>query len=1154
METERIYARQLEHSDVGLPAHIAHQTYAQGRIDTLTLGCSAVKSVCHIHEDGALRSLDMRYWYRTPDNNALDVSLFHIKAAQSGIIDSLTVAGRAVSLSQPAAIEAALQAIRYIHDDLKEGRYPNIAGAFTETALSKHIGKTIKIIGQKETGEPDFSFSALFNLKAAGYDTSDIILPQDPILCRALIGLSSNPLRQDMDIAASSGRIVPAFEPLTLTTYENCLKIQERKDNSLSVRLAIHRRGDDESKSIEIYKNFFQLAIKGGVWPKITNISLMGKDLTGRGHNAQAKALGVCAGMLQLMARQMAPVPIQQLIKFDLRNAMTDPALLQAMDGGDNPFLRISLAGNRYTKLYGPYGSDLGNCTLLMHSGVTILHDFAFKPAPDGEKSTGAIPSIQDWLPQLDVLCATHRHIDHIGGIPYENFKGKKILATPQVIEAIKDSMRTLHGSKAKLLMPDFVPLTEDGHYTISHDNGKSGITILFSPNAIPHTAYCTPFYYAAFDTRSDGTKYIKAVYANFGDVRDEATDPSFDLSQPLRQSDWWWFKQGWQQHLFAAHPDLDIADIPSRPTFAEWDSTSVRYQDETPQKADILKNMKMVASWFDGRPIIAAHLASSDNQFDIMLQTAAATGRNFTTFGKNMEVTQRIQNIFGYSELNQPWAQGHQNQIRMDDVHKEYLNRKLEGFAPDYKDFNTYMDIKFGDGLKFRGNKRKQFTLDLNEEDRSDFEHFLEWKKFEKKKDFVKANPHKLYLFHKWAFYAGHKKIAESIKIQLCSALHERLMEYSNNYWRYNLRKVYAKRFEIDDIRDLGAIAITRATRTSAQMFTDMPGQIFVSITGSQGNEVEIEAQLPKFLEKRSLLNLDPRYRHTARPIAIADLVLFITQPAIPSNVTARQNLIKKAVRDYGMIVVNATHDSLEIYNTNKLSQHVLAKIYRDLSSAGQSYKEEPTDHKLIVTGVLPIGYRGHGREQDISNWMERTQAEVNGPQHINDPEAARKVDIIAKSLHLGSVPLVADFEIASLNRFERLPEKKVQVRGSIPAAITILRQEHPHQKPYRPVIHRHRYTVIEPSDKPSILQPLMAGSVSRTQLVQNFGSLNMADAIYAKHTDINSTRPGSKPAPSDIQNLFSQESWGRRPTVLAVPAPATETMTMKQRSIELV
>jgi len=956
------YDRKLEHTDVGLPAHIPEQIYAQARIDPVTLGCNAVKSAVVLNKSGTLHRASMSYWYRLPNNLAAEINLFDIETMLDGMPMRIAVAGRPVNMGDARAVEAVLQAIRHIHEDLKESRYPNIALAFHENELDRHIGKTIKIVGQKNSGEPDFAFAPLFNYHAGSESREDMAVPTDPDLFKALLGLGANPLRPDLNILASRLRVVPAYEVFSQTAYENRLQASETRHGGLRLHMVTHKRGEKSEDTTDIYKNLFHIETRGGARPALQQVSLMGQHLKGKGYAAQARALGAASGMVAAFARHAAPVPLMHLVNYDLRAMIADPQVVAQMEGIEKPFLRISLAGNRYTKIYGPYGNDLGNCKLLMHAGVRIMHDFALKPAPDGEKSSGSIPTITDWLPDLDVLCVTHRHIDHAGGIPYEDFRGKTIMATPQVIDHIRDTMRTVHGSKAKDRMPDFLPLTKNGYHTISKDGGKSGITILYSPNATPHSAYCTPFYYAAFDTKLDGKKIIKGIYVNLGDTRDED-----DVAD-------WWFRTGWQKLLLEAHPDLDIFDIPSQPTFAEWDSTSVRYHGATPGRAEVLDNMKMAASWFEGYAILNAHLASSDNQFDIMIQCAADSGRDFTTFGKNMESTQRIQNIFGYEELNEPWPQGHQNQARMDQVHSAKLLGRLESllrFHPSVEVlgyFNGDMNFEFEQGARLRGKARKAFRENLTSGDLDMFDHYLAWKKAEKKEDKIEADVHRLYLMHKWLAENGHENEAKYAYADLTRALHVRLMRYSNNYWRFKRRAEYAQTYKIADLYELGPLSITRATLTSASMFSGNPERMYVGLTGSQGNEVEIEAQLPKFLEKRSLLNLDPRYRHTARPLDPKQAVLMLTQPAIVGNEKVRQRLVHKAAREYGMIVVNATHDGFEIYNTHRLAPEVLQKIRTDLGARRAAYREDMVDHRMIVPGPLPLGVpgaraaRGHG------------------------------------------------------------------------------------------------------------------------------------------------------------------------------------------------
>jgi len=1151
-----------------LPDGLEDLLFCQGRVDPLTRqGAVVIKSSGKINRNGTLKSLELGYWYRLPTNDAPQnaLGLFRIEADGNGKLKSLTVAGKPVKIDNENAVNAALQAIRDAHAMLKANKLPNMAQIFSDNDLHRVMGETIRIAGQKtqKQGEAesrgdlpqengfDFKFTDFFNRTAAGEDEA-LALPNDPAMLKALFGNYSNSAAPLFTLRDGKRKIAATFGP-GKKAYSNDFSLKTGGSGSFHLHASIKPDSADQEAEPVYYPDLVEVFAKAAAEGeyRIEKLKLANVDFTGADNKKKMEVIGAINGMTHEVSRQNAPVPIAHLAKFNLLNLATSSAQLHS--NGEKPFrfMMVSEYGNGLTKVYGDFGGGLGACKRLIAGDVVGLHDLPMEPAKDGSEVSCATPNISDGIRDIDFICLTHRHIDHIGGFPYEieNLKGKTVICTPQVFEHLKRQVRTLHGSKTTQMMRDinWIKADKTGHATFSKDGGKSGMTVVFSPNASPHSAYCTPYYYAAFETDASGKKQIRGVYANLGDLRDE-NDENINLH---------FFQRGWRYHLKKAHPDLGWDGIPTRPTYCDWDSTSVRSEGQTPRKDEILQNMKKAVKWCKGKTVLNVHLASSDNMFEIMLHTAAYDRRDFITFGKNMEDTQSIQNIFGYDELDSPWPKGHQNQIYMDGVHAGELQKEVDTFcdvdleADKEKienelnetfgycmnmwelEFQEHLDILRAQGadeeakrLKFYRGIAKEIIREKEKEPLRDKTKDLDppWDT-----EIVSRMPGYHYLRRRWYEENGESRKAEYCYALMTQALHNNLRDLTNNFWRYMNRNEWATEFALKDKFDLGGICITRNTETSAMMFRDHPERLYLAITGSQGNDVEVESQLYKILENRALLNgEDPEFRHTARPINKENCVLFNTQSVIPGNETQADKLAQRAVREHGLIYVKATHTGFEMFNTHRFGKERFQQIESDLIGM-KVYNGPPKgpQQKLVIPSGMPIGYKGHGRGGDVIPWMQRVRAEINASQHVNDPEAARLIKLKALSIRQGAIDLVQDGEIVELDRFD---ERKAILCGRVPRGINIIRNDYPYQKPFKVIVHKESFKLIEPDGAATHLHPLMAGCPAQLTISTIFG-VNADTELEQRIEKEGKAEPSRRRAPADLKHGSGGEWADRTP-----------------------
>ncbi len=1175
-------------SDLGLPAQPQDVVLCQGRVDPLTRqGAFIVKSSVEGDDKGGLKSLDMSYWYRLPSNDAPSkpLSLFKIETDDDGFVTKMTVAGRPVPLDKKSAVQAVKQAIRFVHDDLKVNNLPEIAKILNDSDLHRTIGENIRITGQKIVGGFDFKFMNYFNDSALGAE-EDLVLPNDQVMLQALFGIYTNSLSP---LTMQEGeRDVAASHVATRNSYQNKFKLENGKDGGFSLHASVVPDGqEDEPVYYPDLIDVFTSAAKGekSDTVKLDRLKLANVDLTNSSNAQKMEAIGAINGMMHAASSYTAPVPLKHMAEYNLLGLTSSMSYLRDGKQDDEfKFLMVSEFGNGLRNIHAGFGNGLGACKRIMAGDIVGMHDFPFEPARDGNEFSGAIPNIGDWKDDIDFIALTHRHIDHVGGIPYEDFSGKKIFCTPQVFEQIKKNLRTAHGSKATQMIRDidWQLVNKEGATTFSKDGGKSGLTLIYSPNATTHSAYCTPYYYAAFHTDDDGKKHIKGVYVNMGDVRDE--DP-----ERINEG---FFLTRWREHLLAEHPDLEMSDIPVRPTYADWDSTSVRSEGQTPRINEVLDNTIDAVGWCEGRMILNTHLASSDNMFQILLHTAAHHRRDFTSFGKNMEDTQSIQNIFGYDDLHEPWPKGHQNQIYMDRVHAKNLEDRMAEFEGyDHTDHEFEMALadfedRYGHFNKIRDSLQKAEALselgDENSKPRNEqaiFERYTRLtdqmsnldekigalqsqidalKSSRKKGNAAKAEKlteeverlqgnydekqveqerSGLFMVRNYFESIGEPEKRELAELKMKQNMHNDLSDYSQNYWRYARREEWSAQFDID-YRDLGGIVITRNTSTSARMFEEHPENLFVMITGSQGNEVEVEAQLNKILENRALLHgIDPEVRSSARPINKQDTFLFITQSVIPTNEKARNMLVNRAVKEHGFVTFNSTHTGFELYNYHHMKPERLEQIESTLLKKDPLYEKKPRQH-VIIAPSMSIGYKGHGRGGDVEPWMTRVRAEINASQHVNNTEAVRVIQTIAKSLKQGTIDLVEDGEVVEIDRFS---EERAIRRGKVPRGIVLLRNDQPYQKPFKQIMHREAIKVLEPEGSATHLDPLLAGAPSETTISLLFGLNADAEIERDREPRPGKLQPSFKPAPVDVLPE-REEEWAQRTKSAGVAVPGTE------------
>ncbi len=1136
-----------------LPQGLRDLTFCQARVDPDTTGAIAVKTSGEVNPDGTLKTFAIDYWSRMPGGGtAHKMRPVRIECDDLGKLQSVTVRGVEIPPEHEESVDAVFQACAQILDSLKKSELPNAARAFKVNNLAEIIGKNIPVPGQKPEKLFDFGHAVNFNAEYR-YGDEKLQLPKDQDLRNALFGNGRNPAMPFNIFDEGAPRVIGSHYAPSRKSYDNCVTVAGQESGSLTIEASILPRDAGEPV---YFPELFEVNVNEETPDQLSALALAGKDLTDAAPDAQMRAIGAINVMMEKMKASEAPVPILALAEYNLKDLVTTPANIAARKKSGIPdgLTVRSLTGHGQTSIIGDYGMDLGNCDVISAYGTQAVQDCAYIPQKDGAPNTGAIPDAREAIAASDLVTATHRHLDHIGGFPYFSAQmyGKPTLASPQVHESMRREHSNVHGSNATQMWQKMRPqeLTGNGHYTVSKDGGKSGLTVLYGTNLTPHSTYCTPFYYAAFETdKNTGRKIITGIFVNIGDARSE------DESEELVRKGKAFFTGGWREELKKAHPDLAKEDMPDRPTYAVWDTTSILHEGLTPRQKEVRANSTILDKWLEGKTKVDAFLASSDILFKIRLQSAARLRRDVTTVGTNMEFGQSLSNKFGHVDPNDPWYAGHQNQIMMDQVYAEEAEREIkkrnERLGEDWF-ANDWVQIcdAFQEYDALSAAKRTTLANELREESPQESGRLIRYLDYlaarKKDEDGAPLETHES-LAHKYALLRSTSEengyTAEQdahLKLLLCEQLHQKLSDFSNNYYRYLNRAAWVDTYDLDSWQDLGSIVITRNTLTSMHMFADHPEHVDALVTGSQNNDVEAEAQLVKHLENRGLISADPNYRHTARPVE--NEIVRISTPVIPGNEKRRRQLVQKAV-DKGCVVVNAVHDGFEIHNFNLLDEKIRQNILDDLNGAelrerGVSYDTAKLDLGVLSVYNMPAGYRGHGRRKDIEILMGWVNAEMNAAQHCNNPEAAQEVKIIARSLGLGARDMFLNGELVGVNRFD---EEKVKSLGQTPVGIILVNEEHPYQRPYRKIRHLEHVVTISPHGAASHLAPLIAGVSDAVELRRELGRIVDPERVDRRAKAGHKTAEKS-PAPVDTARPRSARSFFPPPRQgLAPPTPVS-------------
>lgn len=414
--------------------------------------------------------------------------------------------------------------------------------------------------------------------------------------------------------------------------------------------------------------------------------------------------------------------------------------------------------------------------------------------------------------------------------------------------------------------------------------------------------------------------------------------------------------------------------------TLVDIDITSIVKQGQSPTEKDVEENLALLAEWFSDKGILLPMISTNDNRFETLQRVASRTGRHTTEAGANVEETAKTANKFG--------------------VNRHFIEPEDRYNIQHYKD-------KFEDELV-------QGRLDT-------------------------LNAQLEAATTKAARTAIEKDIAIESWIQTARAeLKSMIYTPAQRYERQQqLESELHEQFGVK--RSLGSIRVGRVSKTAKHIIAGDPGRRLVAITGTQGNQAEVDAFLSKLADGRSLADADPKTRHTAIPMNPRDNIIIISQSAIPGNEKRRQKLVERLVNNRNFTVIESIHGGLKIHNPKEKRSLLLNR----LTKAGQSFYEEQDGS--ITVNAMPIHSSGHGFEGDVRAWMEKLKkagARFVQPQHIADPEAIKRFYELADDVGISTLGrMVENFEALELKHGQTPEDASGTVIGRIPASLILVR-----------------------------------------------------------------------------------------------------------------
>ncbi len=843
---------------------------AEAGIDSRTGGAVAVTTNATLDGKDGVSRLKTYYWRMLPSGEQLSEKLFDIEF-EPGETTALSTEGRPVKTPTlvPRAVwvlgrklyDAAdegdflledsesrtaqgvmhnlsrvMAAVGEVNRQMRNGKLPEVAKIFEDYAVHDAIGERLVINGLSPRGGFDFDAADASRAKPSGK------LTVPTAVARALTGFGVNTLDEHQRLRPEIQ--MQAADPRTGTVFTTEVRTNDADNPKVSTAIApTSLFGTKPAHAIPRLTNVGWKGEEAGRC-SLEELNLLGEDLTGADQLRRMRALGATNRILHDLRNRKYPSSMDHLVEYDLYDLIYQFEPPPPLSEGGR-LTMISVGGNNMEVIADGFGETIGgNSKVIYHEGmgkdgkidrVGVIIDLGLHLSPKDEADISAAPDVVEHLKHCKDILITHRHLDHTDGLfaymQYGYLKGKVVHATPEVIRALRDKMRTFPSIHEDDI-PTFSPLKGEGWLHVKDKEGKTRLSVDYARNATPHSTRSTPFtVHAHYEGKWLGS------YLNHGDARygshnaEDYKGPPVDADHLNKE-----FFTGSNRRLLAEVPELDPKIADRGPTYFNIDITSILRQGWAPTETQVEENLVQLADWFDDKGILLSMISTNDNRFETALRVATRADRDMTEFGTNLEKTSTTANVLGVNDLRHEPGPRNNIQLYLDQYYEERLQNEIDRLEES----------------KATASGRQihaiQAALEMQE---------ARMEAFQK----LKAMP------HKFARYQARDKLE--------AELQDRFDEH----------------LTLGSVR----VGRTSKTSSWIMNRPDHDWRRLVLMTGTQGTNVEVDAALTALSEGRSLMDGNANNSHTARPVDPKNNVVVISQTAIPGNDKKQAELVRK-------------------------------------------------------------------------------------------------------------------------------------------------------------------------------------------------------------------------------------------------------------------
>jgi len=993
---------------------------AEADVDPRTGGAAAVVTKGDRDVNGNTSGMTVQYWRMRPNGGQLLQNLIEIEAepgqnANGTSFKAIRVLGRDVDTTDIRKVNRVLEAVRRINLQLREGKLPEVAQIFEQTYMHDVVSERLPITGLDPKG--GFNFTPAIEDQASG-PALDLEVP--PAIALALDGRGINTL--DYQSVLRNQRPVMAVDPQTGIQFKSLVKIDtDTKHHAVDASIEPGMVPEDaEAESIpdlasEVWsrEQVKDRGQKGKLNFRLERLNILGEDLHNVDVTTRMRGLGILNRVMHAVRRREYPEVMDYLTEFDKLDLVQPLDPPPPMAEGGRMYM-VSLLGNGQDEIVEDFGDQIGSTKIIVHEGVdkdgkidrvAVGHDLGMFIPREGSQWSGAVPDVVEWLKQIDHWFITHRHLDHAAGIAVYARKGlledKTFHATPDVIRAIEHSLNIYDVDKKN--WPNFKPITEEGAFDIEKD-GVKRMTIEYSPHATPHSARTTPFRYIGRIGNQILGSYLNPGDMRFGRYMEEGYDGPKPAAIWLDKN---FFSRG-LRGLAQRESGIDPKDVDRQDTVADFDVTSVKKRGWAVTEPEVEHNMtELLEGVFKDKGVLLAMISTNDNRYETALRVASKTGRNLFEVGNAIEQTATTNNVLGVNyHVIEPDPAGGNIQRYLDHVYDEQLGELKKSLEDELKAGPAH------------GRKAvAENTLEV-----------IEWIRARRHDGMVRPDydPEQ------------HGKNADLKPLvgRPVHLLHDEMLE-SEKYLDDAIAGVGGK---VDERlpRHLATIRAGRTSGTAKKIVYGDPQRRIIPVTGTQGSMAEMEAQLNKIAEGRSLFEADDEKRHTAVPIKPETDVIIISQSAIPGNERNQKALIDRLTRDRDFTVVVAMGDGFRVYNPKGDQAEKLKSLYA--KQDGVEVMRE-TDGGITVLNK-GMHSSGHGNEKDVEAFAKLINPDIAQPQHVTDPESIERAFKLFNKLGLPTKDkIISNFEALGISKGEKREDAQAQALGRLPPSLVVFK-----------------------------------------------------------------------------------------------------------------